>query len=125
MVGASAGMPTFGARLADGGQPGADRQLTGDEVRAAGGAARLGVVVGERMPCGGQLVEIRRSAGHHALVVGADVKPADVVAHDDDDVRLSTPSVRRLRAFANTNRSSIPRRCQSCRTGRNRSAGTR
>ena len=26
--------------------------------------------------------------GHHSLVIGADVEPADVVAHDEDDVRL-------------------------------------
>ena len=37
---------------------------------------------------GGQPVEVRRPAGHDAPVVGADVEPADVVAHDEDDVRL-------------------------------------
>ena len=40
------------------------------------------------MPCDGQLVEVRRLAGHDAPVIGADVEPADVVAHDDDDVGL-------------------------------------
>ena len=76
------------ARLTDRGHAGANRQLTGDEVRATRGAARLRVVVGEPHSLGGQLVQIRRTTGHHALVVGTDVKPADVVAHDDDDVRL-------------------------------------
>ena len=88
MVGASAGMPSGGAGLADGGQPGADGQLAGDEVGAARRAARLGVVVGEPHAFGGEPVEVRGPAGHDALVVGADVEPADVVAHDEEDVRL-------------------------------------
>ena len=76
------------AGLADRGHAGADRQLAGDEVGAARRAARLGVVVGEQHAFGGELVEVRRPARHHAAVVGADVPDADVVAHDDDDVRL-------------------------------------
>ena len=74
------------AGLADRGHAGADRQLAGDEVGAARRAARLGVVVGEQHALGGDLVEVRRAARHHAAVVGADVPDADVVAHDDDDV---------------------------------------
>ena len=77
-----------GAGLADGGQAGADRQLAGDEIGAAGGAARLGVVGVEQHALGGELVEVRRLAGHHAAVIGADVEPADIVAHDEEDVRL-------------------------------------
>ena len=77
------------AGLADGRQAGADRQLAGDEVGAARRAARLGVVVGEAHALGGEPVEVRRPAGHDALVIGADVEPADVVAHDEDDVRLA------------------------------------
>ena len=77
-----------GAGLADGGHAGADRQLAGDEIRAAGRAARLGVVVGEQHALSGDLVEVRRPARHHAAVVGADVPDADVVTHDDDDVGL-------------------------------------
>ena len=76
------------AGLADRGHAGADRQLAGDEVGAARRAARLGVVVGEQHALGGDLVEVRRPARHHAAVVGADVPDADVVAHDDDDVGL-------------------------------------
>ena len=60
--------------------------MAGDEVGAARRAARLGVVVGEQHALGGDLVEVRRAARHHAAVVGADVPDADVVAHDDDDV---------------------------------------
>ncbi len=82
------GHADFGAGLADRGHAGADRQLAGDEVRATRRAARLGVVVGEQHALVGDLVEVRRPAGHHAAMVGADVPHADVVAHDDDDVRL-------------------------------------
>ena len=66
----------------------ADRKLAGDEVRATRRAACFGVVVGEPHAFGGQPVEVGRSAGHQALVVRANVEPADVVAHDEDDVRL-------------------------------------
>ena len=83
------------AGLADRGHAGADRQFAGDEVGAARRAARLGVVVGEQHAFGGELVEIRRPAGHHAAVVGADVPHADVVAHDDDDVGLLPSDGRR------------------------------
>ena len=83
-----------GAGLADRGHAGADRQLAGDEVGASRRATRLGVVVGEQHALGGDLVEVRRAPGHHAAVVGADIPHADVVAHDDDDVR---PLWRRLR----------------------------
>ena len=88
------GQADRGARLADGRHAGADRELAGDEVGTPGRAARLGVVVGEQHPLRGEPVEVRRPAGHHAPVVGADVEPADVVAHDDDDVRLLSGSGR-------------------------------
>ena len=86
------------AGLTDRGHAGADRQLAGDEVGAARRAARLGVVVGEQHALGGDLVEVRRAARHHAAVVGADVPDADVVAHDDDDVRPLLRRRLRLRA---------------------------
>ena len=76
----------LGARLADRGHAGADGQFAGDEVRATRRATRLGVVVGEQHAFLGQLVEVRRPAGHHAAVVGADVPHADVIAHDEEDV---------------------------------------
>ena len=78
-----------GAGLAHRGQPGADRQLAGDEIGAARRAARLGVIVGEQHAFGGELVEVRRLARHDAAVIGADIEPADVVAHDEDDVGLA------------------------------------
>ena len=86
-----------GAGLADRGEPGAQRNLPGDEVGAAGGAARFGVVVGEAHAVGGELVEVRRLAGHDALVIGADIEPADIVAHDDENVRLLAGGRRLLR----------------------------
>src|SRR6185436_11144511 len=49
-------------------------------------AARFGIIVCEPHAFGGQLVEVRRLPGHDALVIGADVEPADIVAHDDKDV---------------------------------------
>ena len=76
------------ARLAHGRHPGSDGELTGDEVGAAGRAARLGVVVGEQHPLGGESIEVRRPTGHDPAVVGADVEPTHVVRHDGDDVRL-------------------------------------
>ena len=77
-----------GASLADRRKARAQRDLPGDEVGAAGGAARFRVVVGEAHAIGGELVEIRRLAGHDALVIGADIVHADVVTHDDDNVGL-------------------------------------
>src|SRR6266568_7511276 len=78
--------PGFSARLPDRGHAGATGQFAGNEVRPARGATRLGVVVSEQHPLLGELVEVRRLAGHQATMVGADVPHADVIAHDDDDV---------------------------------------
>jgi hypothetical protein len=82
------GHADIGAGLADGGQTGAKRQFAGDEIGAAGGAAWFSIIVGEPHALGRQLIEVRRLAGHHPLVVGADVEPADVVAHDKNYVGL-------------------------------------
>jgi hypothetical protein len=76
------------AGLADGCKSCPDRQLAGDEIGAARGAARFGVIVSETHALGGQLVEVRRLAGHDSLVVRADIEPADVVTHDYEDVGL-------------------------------------
>ena len=74
------------AGLADRGHAGADGQFTHDEVRATRRAARLGVIVGEQHAFLGQLVEVRRLAGHHVMAIGADVRYPDVIAHDDQNV---------------------------------------
>ena len=72
---------------ADRGHAGAHRHLAHDEGGAAGGAARLAVVVGEDDAFLADAVDVGRLA-HHAVRVGADVPHADVVAEDDEDVRL-------------------------------------
>ncbi len=79
--------------LGRGGQPdlqeaGAHRALAGDEGGAAGGAGLLAVVVGEEPALLGQPVDVGGAVAHLAAVVGGDVPVADVVAHDDEDVRL-------------------------------------
>jgi len=67
-------------------QAGAEAALAGDEARAAGGAALLSVLVGKQCPLFSDAVNVRRLVAHHALVVGADVPVADVIAPDDEDV---------------------------------------
>ena len=64
-------------------------QLAGDEVGAASRAARFGVVVGEQHAFCGELVDVGRPPRHHAAVVSADVPDADIVSHDEDDIRLA------------------------------------
>ena len=87
----------LGAGQADLGQAGADRRLAGDEGRAAGSAALLAVPVGEDRAFLADAVDIGRAVAHDAHVVGADIEPADVVAHDEQDVRLAAGGRRRLR----------------------------
>ena len=91
------GHADVGAGLADRRQAGAQRNFAGDEVGAARRAACLGVVVGEQHAFGGELVEVRRLAGHDAPVIGADVEPADIVTHDDEDVGRPARCCRLLR----------------------------
>ena len=75
-----------GAGHADLGQARADRVLAGDEARAAGGAALLGVVVGEGHPFLRDAVDVGGPVAHHAAAEVADVPDADVVAPEDQDV---------------------------------------
>jgi hypothetical protein len=89
------GHTDVGTGLANRGQTRTDRQLAGNEGSAPGGAARLGIIVGEHHALGGKLIQVRRPAGHDAAVIGADVEPADVVAHDDQDIRLLLLRMRR------------------------------
>ena len=46
-------------------------------------------------PSLGDAVDVGRLVAHHAVVVGADVELADVVAPDDEDVRLGGGGPRR------------------------------
>ena len=85
------------AGQADLGQPGADRRLAGDEGGAPGGAALLAVPVGEERALLGDPVDVGRAVAHHAVVVGADVELADVVAPDHQDVGLRGAALLRRR----------------------------
>ncbi len=82
--------PHVGTGLAYGRQSGADRQLAGDEVRATRRATCFGVIVRKHHAFRRQLVEVRRLPRHDAAMVGADIEPADIIAHDDKDVWASS-----------------------------------
>src|SRR5580765_7149337 len=75
-----------GAGHADLGQARADRILAAYEGRAAGGAALLGVEVGEGRPFFADAVDVGGPVAHHALAIAADVPHADVVAPHDQDI---------------------------------------
>src|SRR5205823_3429324 len=78
--------PDLGTGLADRGHACANRKLTHDEVCATRRATGLGVIVGEQHAFLGHLIEVRRSASHHAAMVGTDVPHSDVISHDEEDV---------------------------------------
>jgi hypothetical protein len=79
----------LGAGQADLGEASADRRLSCDERRAAGCAALLTVKIGEHRAFSGDAVNVGRAIAHDAEIVAADVEPADVVRHDEQDVRLA------------------------------------
>ena len=86
MVGSSARMPSAAPGRPDLRQPRAQPALARDERRAARRAALLGVVIGEEHAFVGDAVDVRRPVAHHALGEYAEVRLADVVAPDDEDV---------------------------------------
>ncbi|MCY1369415.1 hypothetical protein D9M69_564550 [compost metagenome] len=86
------GDAVLGAGHADGQQAGAERMLAEGEGGTAGGAGLLAVGVGEQRAFPGDAVDVGRLVAHHALVVGAEIEVADIVAKDHQDVRF----VRRL-----------------------------
>ena len=51
-------------------------------------AACLGIVVGKQHAFFGELVQVRRPPRHHAAMIGAKIRHADIIGHDDDDVGL-------------------------------------
>jgi hypothetical protein len=80
-------LPAFlRAGHADLGHAGADRGGAADEGGASGGAALLGIVIGETDAFLGDAVDVGCFVAHHAAVVVADVPGADVIAPDDEDV---------------------------------------
>ncbi len=76
------------ARHPDLAQPGPVDALAGDERRSAGGAALLAVGVGEAHALVRDPVDVRRAVAHQPVAVGAQVRDPDVIAPDDQDVRL-------------------------------------
>jgi hypothetical protein len=73
-------------RQADFRQPGADGRLPGDERRTPRRAALLPIPVCEARTFLRNAVDIGRVLPHYTLMIGTRVEPADVVAHDDEDV---------------------------------------
>ena len=69
-------------------RPGAVHALTGDERRSSRGAALLAVRVGESHSLGRDPVDVGRPVAHHPVAVAAQVRDADVVSPDDEDVRF-------------------------------------
>ncbi len=70
------------------GEAGAQAALAGDERRAPGGAALLGIGVGEDHAFLGDAVDVGRLVAHQAHGVATEVRLADVVAPHDQDIRL-------------------------------------
>ena len=67
---------------------GPERLHAGDEGVAPGGAALLGVIVGEHRTFLAEAVDVGRLADHQATMVDRRLHPADVVTHDEQDVGL-------------------------------------
>src|SRR4051794_11480907 len=62
--------------------------LTRDERGTPSGAALLAVGVGEAHALRRETVDVGRAVTHQAAAVGADIRDADIVAPDDEDVGL-------------------------------------
>jgi hypothetical protein len=76
-----------GARRADLGEPGADRRLAGNECGATGGAALLAIEIGEHRAFLRNAIEIGCTVAHNAVVIATEIKPANVIGHDEQNVR--------------------------------------
>ena len=76
----------IGPGQADFREPGTDGRLPGDERRASGGAALLTIPVRKHRAFFGNTVDVGCLVSHDAAMIDARVEPADVVAHDDEDV---------------------------------------
>src|SRR5262245_37469534 len=74
------------ARLTDRRETGAEGNFASDEGRPTCSAARLRIVVREHHAPGCQSVEIGRLPRHDASMVRADIEPAHVISHDDQDI---------------------------------------
>ena len=65
----------------------------GEEGVAPGGAALLGVVVHEHRTFIADAIDVGRLADHQAAMVDPRLHPADVIAHDEEDVWLLSRSL--------------------------------
>ncbi len=73
---------------ADLAEAGAQTDLPGDERGSPRRAAVLRIIVGKHHAFVGDAVDVRRLVAHQAAGIGADVRLADVVAEDDENIRL-------------------------------------
>ena len=101
----------WGSGLSDRCHAGPKRQFASNEVRPSGSATRFRIVVGEAHALVGHPVQIRRAAGHNSLIVNTDVRPADVVGHDDNDVWFLLLRLRCLDCSRRSHRGSGRKRC--------------
>ena len=99
--------PCCRAGQADFGHARANGHRAADERRPTGRAALLGIIVRERHPFAGDAVDVGCLVSHHAAVVVTDVPSADVVAPDDEDVRL----LRLRRSAAGRNKQETNDKC--------------
>jgi hypothetical protein len=67
---------------------GAQARLAGDERSAPGGAGLFGVIVGKQHAFLGDAVDIGRVIAHQSMRVARQVRLPDIVAPDDEDIRL-------------------------------------
>src|SRR5262249_50690865 len=70
-------------------QSGPDSMLPGQERRSTCGAGLLAIVMQESDPLAGDPVDIGRLIAHETAGIGADIGDADIVAEDDENVRLA------------------------------------
>jgi hypothetical protein len=66
----------------------ADRIHARDERGTPGGAGRMRIVIGEHRAFVSNAIDVRCAVAHDTATVDTEVGEADVVAPDDDDVRL-------------------------------------
>ena len=85
VLGLEADVHAGNAHLAE---PGAVDALPGDERRPSRRAALLAVRVGEPHALVGDPVDVRRPVAHQPVAVATEVRDPDVIAPDDEDVRL-------------------------------------
>jgi hypothetical protein len=80
--------PRWRAGNADFRQAGSINALPGDERGAARRAGLFAVGIGEHHAFLGEPVDVGRFVAHHPMRVAAQIRDADVVAPDDEDIRL-------------------------------------